>query len=272
MVRMLGAVVATALTVTCAVAGAATTQVNAVDRPGPAAKPGKPTVTLSVPTSVVEGDVLTIQARIGRLDGARRVELLRATGSVWDVIDTARVRKKRTFNFEDLAGTGDSVRYRVKLLLDKGSASSETSLVTIWHWTPMTDFETYYKSPGIAFTNNTRITLSGIKYRGGWEAEGDYGVWESRVSPGRHCSQLRGIAGLDDASSDGASAVVSVISDEATTVYVSPTLVPGTPVPFQVAIGTPFRLGVQAARTSLPIQKVYPAIASPELLCTGLGS
>lgn len=259
----LGAVLATAL---------ACTAVPAVAVPAEPLGTPKPRVTLSVPTTVVEGEPFSLRARVSRTTGARQVQLLAAApGAPWQVVSKTRARKKRTYSFTATAGPEDTVRYRVKVLYERGTVSSTPASTAVWHWTPMTDFEPYLQTPGVSFGNNVHITINGVGYRGGWETYGKYGVWESRVTPGRHCSALRGVVGISDDSADGSSAVVTVTAEETTPVYTSPTLTPGMSVPFQVALATPFRLGVSATRTSLPTLAAYPALATPELLCTGLG-
>ena len=97
-----------------------------------------------------------------------------------------------------------------------------------------------------------------------------YPSYESRYTVGRHCKAIRGVAGVSDKSADRSSAVVSVVADETTTVFTSGTLSPGMAEQFEVDLAKPYRLSIQAQRTSPADQAAYPAIGSPELLCTGL--
>jgi hypothetical protein len=266
--RPLGAVLATALALTSA---AATTAAAANLSTHATKGAGKPKVTLTLPASVVEGEKFTLEAKLSRTEGAKQVQLQRADGSAWAVVDKSRARKKKTYKLHDVAGADDQVRYRVKVLYDGGPAAvSPPTQTTVWHWTPIGAFDAYYNSPGINFGTRVHIWLNGVDYPDGWETYGKYGTWESRFTPGRHCTALRGVAGISDDSADGSSAVVSVVSEDTTVVYASPALTPGMAVPFQIAIDAPYRLSMKAARTSQPNAPAYPAIAAAELLCTGL--
>jgi hypothetical protein len=229
-------------------------------------------VKLTVPATVVEGDAFTVTAKVSRTEGAKQVQLQRAvTGSGWELVAKVKARARKTYTFPTSAGPEDLVRYRVKVLMHEGRAvTSGPVQTTVWHWTPMTDFGTYSQTSGVDFGNNVHITLSGVTYRGGWETYGKNATWESRITPGRNCRAFRGLLGVSDSSDDGSSAVISLAADD-TPVYQSPSLTPGTVTPVQLDLALPFRLAIRAQRTSNPSLSVSPAIATPELLCTGLG-
>ena len=262
--RILGPVVATALVLTAVPATTATAE------PGPARKVK---VSVTLPTTVVEGERFTLEAKLSRTDGAKTIQLQRATtGSGWELVAKSKVRKKKTYTFTDIAGADDLMRYRIKVKREKGGAlTSAPAETAVWHWRPMTDFDSYFQTPGVSYGNNVHMTISGVTYRGGWETSGKTGSWETRITPGRHCRSFRGLVGVTDDSADGSSAVISLVADETTTVYTSPTLAPGAALPVQLDLALPFRLSVRAQRLSSPAVEVYPALANPELLCTGVG-
>jgi len=261
--RTFGTLIATALVLTA---------VPAVTATADPASARKVKVSVSLPATLVEGDRFTVVAKVSKPSEAKQVQLLRATTGGWELVAKTKVRKKKSYSFQDVAGSLDVVRYRVKVVLDGGGAvASQPAQAAVWHWTPMTDFDPYYGTPGVEFGNNVHITLNGVSYRGGWETTGKSGPWETRITPGRNCRAFRGVVGVTDESADGSSAVLSLVTDETTTVYQSPPLTPGAAVPVQLDLATPYRLAVRAQRTSAPPLSAFPAIATPELLCTGLG-
>jgi hypothetical protein len=181
------------------------------------------------------------------------------------------VRGRTKHTFRAVAGADDSQRFRARVsYAHHKPETSRPVATTVWHWTDMMDFTAYDYSHGISSNANNHFRMNGIDYRGGWFTSGSYYTWEMRFTPGRHCKAFRGIAGLTDDSADGASGAVQLVADETTQVFTSTTLTPGMDQPFQVDLATPYRLFIEAQRTSPAGQAAYPAIANPELLCTGL--
>lgn len=85
-------------------------------------------------------------------------------------------------------------------------------------------------------------------------------AWEARVTPGRNCTSFRAVLGLADTSHDGSSGVISFTTDEATTIYQSPTLTPGMTLPVTLDLARPYRFGMAAANTSADKVQSYPMV------------
>ncbi len=236
-------------------------------------RPRKPRVSLSAPSSVVEGDRFTVVVKIGRDEGAKVVQLeqqVSVHGNVsWQTVGKARVKKKKKYQFRAVGGEADTVVLRARVVYSKGRPATSDPLTTsVWHWLTLGSFDPYSHTTGVNDNGITAFTLNGLSLRG-WFTTGSAKSWESRFTLGRHCQAMRGLAGVRDDSADGSSAQVRLLADDVL-VFASSTLSPGTSQQFQVALATPFRLAVQASNTSLTPVTVYPAIANPQLLCTGL--
>ncbi len=267
MLRTFGAVTATALVLAAVPAISATGDVSQ--------RPAKRKVTLTVPAHVVEGDQFTVVVKVGRVDGAEVVRLeqqVSVHGKLsWQTVGKAKAKQKKKYEFRAVGGEADTLTYRARVVYDSGRpATSAPSISTVWHWKPLGAFDPYSHSSGVNDNGISSFNLNGLSFHG-WFTTGSMKSWESRFTLGRHCQAMRGVAGVRDESADGSSAVVRLLADDVP-IYTSPTLTPGTAQPFQVALALPFRLAVQAQNISPPSVTVYPAIANPELLCTGLAT
>lgn len=242
-----------------------------------AMRTGKPRVTISVPDQLVEGDRFDVVVNVGRAREAVQVVLQQQVTDLlgdtsWQIVKRAKVRGKRKHTFHAVAGTEDSQRYRARVTYRDGKpAMTRPVASTVWHWTDMMAFRAYSYTLGVNSSAYNHFRMNGIDYTGGWATYGTYATWELRFTPGRHCKAFRGVAGLTDDSTDGSSGAIQLIADETTTAFSSATLTPGMDQPFQVDLATPYRLFIEAQKTSSAGQAAYPAIGNPELLCTGLG-
>jgi hypothetical protein len=241
----------------------------------PAPHTTRAAVTVSVPDSLVEGDRFNVTVHVSRTHDARRVLLQRSTldytgNRRWETVAKAKVHG-HTRSFAEVAGTDDVERYRARVEYARGRpARSRSASAVVWHWGSMMQFTAYAVSNGISSNGSNQFRMNGTEYHGGWFASyGDYVSWDLRFTPGRHCRAFRGVVGHTDASADGASAQLQLVADDVVA-YASPPLTPGMSQPFVVDIATPYRLYIQAQRTSPTGQRAYPAIGDPELLCTGL--
>lgn len=266
MLRTIGAVTATALVLAAVPAISATADQTQ--------RPGKPTVTITVPAELVEGEQVIVAVKVSRTDGAKQVQLqqrvARSGGFTWETVATTKARKKKDYRFPTVAGEDDSIELRARVVFRVGRAAiSEPAVSVVWHWTQLSYFPPYSHTAGANDNGFSVFTVNGQSYHG-WFASGALKSWESRFTPGRHCKAMRGVAGVRDDSADGSTALVRVLADDVP-VYTSPTLTPGMAQPFQVDLALPYRLAIQAQNTSLTPLPVFPAIGSPELLCTGLG-
>lgn len=95
-------------------------------------------------------------------------------------------------------------------------------------------------------------------------------AWEARVTPGRNCTSFRAVLGLADTSHVGSSGVISFTTDEATTIYQSPTLTPGMTLPVTLDLARPYRFGMAAANTSADKVQSYPMVGDAAFYCTGI--
>ncbi len=267
MLRITGAVAATALVLAAVPAISATADVSL--------RPGKPKVNLAVPADVVEGERFKVEVKLSRVDGAKLVQLeqqVSVHGDMrWQAVGKAKAKKKKKYQFTAVGGEADSLAYRARVVYHDGKRIfSDPSASTVWHWKPLGAFDPYSHSSGVNDNGISSFNLNGLSVHG-WFTTGSMKTWESRFTLGRHCQAMRGVAGVRDESADGSSAVVRLLADEVP-VYTSPTLTPGAAQPFQVALALPFRLAVQAQNTSSTPLSVYPAVANAELLCTGLAT
>jgi hypothetical protein len=266
MLRTTGAVAATVLVLAAVPAISATADGTH--------RGGKPKVTLKVPAAVVEGDQFTVVVKVGRVDGAKQVRLEQyvaasAGGHTWQLVGKANAKHKKTYKFKAVGGEEDTVSFRARVVYRDGKpAKSKPSASTVWHWTSLGSFDSYSSTNGVNDSEVSAFNLGGVAYYG-WFTTGPFKSWESRYTLGGHCQAIRGVAGVRDESAEGSSALVRLLADDVP-VYTSPTLTPGTPQAFQVALATPYRLAVQAQNTSATPKSVYPAVVRPELLCTGL--
>lgn len=261
------AVLATAL----ALAAAPTTGRAATDQTLERAK--KPKVTVTLPNSLVEGDRLIVKVKVGRTQEAKRILLQRFTTDIfgntsWETVKKAKVAGKKRHTFGAVAGEGDTERYRARVLYaDAKPAMSKPASATVWHWSALTDMPDYYKTVGIF--ESASGPINGVQYNGVFTYGSSYSSWEIRYTLGRHCRALRGVLGVGDNSADGSSAVISLVQDETHAILTSATLTPGMDQRFQVDLALPYRLSVQMQETSPADEAAYPAIGTPELLCTG---
>ena len=232
-------------------------------------------VSLTMPTNLVEGDAFTIQVKVGRNDNAKVVQLQQQVDGArgWQTVGKTKAKHKKKYEFHAVSGAGDTVSYRAKVVYrDSKPVTSEPSMSTVWHWTSLAAFVPYSHTAGVNDNHISSFTLNGAPYHG-WFTTGAFKTWESRYTVGRHCNAIRGVAGVRDESADGSTAVVRLLADDVP-VYASPTLTPGTAQTFQVALPSmPYRLAVQGQNigATAPQLPVYPAVGTPELLCTGLG-
>jgi hypothetical protein len=242
-----------------------------------ALRAGQPRVTVTVPDQLVEGDRFDVVVKVGRARDAKQVLLQQLQTDIygqtgWETVRKAKVRGKKKHVFHVVAGAEDDQRYRARALYDDGKATmSKPVATTVWHWTNMMEFRAYSYTLGVNSSAYNHFRMNGTDYTGGWATYGNYATWELRFTPGRHCKAFRGVAGLTDDSKDGSSGAIQLVADDTTTAFSSTTLTPGMDQPFQVDLATPYRLFIEAQKTSPADQAAYPAIGNPELLCTGLG-
>lgn len=242
----------------------------------PAPSPRPAVVVHDSDREVVEGDRIAITARVPKARAARRVVLERLKMPVyegigsptWETVRSVAARGRARIRFKTLAQQPDieKLRIRVTYKNQRKSALSRPVSLKVWSWVPLREIPTYYSSPSASLVE---LPIGGRKYPAWGAYFGSALSYESRFTAGRNCKTFRGIAGLTDASQDGATGTVQVSADEQL-VWSSPTLTPGVTVPIELALSLPYRFALVATNTSSPGVRSYPAVGNPELLCSGL--
>jgi hypothetical protein len=138
----------------------------------------------------------------------------------------------------------------------------------------LSEYDPHYETGGAIFGTTT---INGKAYTGWGAASFSHvGAWESRFTPGRHCTTFRGVLGLGDISADGSSGTIAFTADD-TDIYQSPVLTPGMAVPVAIPLtAKPYRFGIRltdttpGATTGRDAFEAWPVIGEPALRCTGV--
>lgn len=225
---------------------------------------------------VVEGDLVSITARVPKARAAKRVVLERLKMPVyegigsptWETVRSVAARGRARIKFSALAQQPDveKLRIRVTYKSQRKSLLSKPVSLKVWSWVPLREISSYYSSTTVTLSE---LSIGGRSYPAWGAYYGSATSYESRFTPGRNCKTFRGIAGLTDVSHDGATGTVQVSADDQP-VWSSPSLTPGTTVPFELALDLPYRFSLLATNTSPAGVRSYPAVGNPELLCSGL--
>ena len=238
----------------------------------------RPRVTVSGGAStVVEGDVIRVVAKVPAARTAKRVTLERLAMPVyeglgsptWEIVKSSAVRGRARIKFKSIAQQPNLERLRVRVQYrdHRRAIVSKPVRIEVWSWVQLREFPAYQETLG---AGTAELPIAGRTYTA-WGAI--YGSslrsWESRYTPGRNCKVFRGVAGLVDTSADGSTGTIQLFADEAPA-WTSPALTPGAAVPFEVSLNLPYRFALLATNTSAATVKAFPAIGDPELLCTGL--
>ncbi len=197
-------------------------------------------------------------------------EYLGDSTPVWTAVRSRRVTNGGSLILKMVAD--DSVTQRIRAVITYTSGDRSTSRpanVKIWHWINLYDFDAYYSAGAIWDSQFISFAMNGDTWLG-WQTYSSSSMWESRYTLGRHCKAFRGTLGLKDDSSDGTTATVTLLTDETTEVYTSPTLVPGAVEQVEFDLARPYRFSIQGRDTtpdSEATHVVHPAIGTPQFLC-----
>jgi hypothetical protein len=231
-------------------------------------------IKIRMPRSVIEGERFKVHVTVARPAEAKAVTLEERGTNVfgdttWSSVKSKAVNGRNKLVIKTLVDEDGSGRYRavVSYRYDK-PARSKPARTQVWRWTYLYDFDSYYSTAGVAGQYGGGFAMNGTQYNG-WSTYGDYPSWEERFTLGRHCSAIRGDVGVTDDSGDGTSATIALAGD-GQPLFTSATLTPGMVQRVELKLGRPYRLSIQAVETSAADLRVYPAIGTPELLCTGL--
>ena len=232
-----------------------------------------PKAVVKAPAQVSEGDRVTLNVRVPNAKDAMRVELQERVSGVYanTWTDRGSKRAKARMEFRTTIVAENEALYRVAVTYRDRTRPvvSKPVELTVWRWVELRDFTPYYESPLAGYGSTT---MNGDVYAvwGGY-AGSTQRAWEARVTPGRNCTRFRAVLGLADSSDDRSSGVISFSVEEATTVYQSPTLVPGMTLPVELDLASkPFRFGLSAANTSPDKVKGYPMVGNGAFYCTGI--
>jgi hypothetical protein len=230
-----------------------------------------PKAHVSAPSSVVEGDRYVVTIKAPR--SADRVLLQHQVTDVlgnatWEVVKRFKVRGHTKLSYRAVAGTAETDVYRAQVVSQgRRPSMSKAARTTVWHWTSLLKFATYDRTPG-SYDFMTSFAMNGVQ-RSGWFAYLGYSSYSTGWTVGRHCTAFRADAGVTDKTKPGASATIQLTADDVP-VFTSGPLTPGMTQRVELPLASPYRLAVQAQDTSPEGLQGYPALGSPELLCTGL--
>ncbi|MFC7497068.1 MULTISPECIES: hypothetical protein [unclassified Nocardioides] len=256
-----------------AVRSAASFRAHAVARP--VLRPSK--------SQVDEGDRFTLTATVKSPKTATRAVLQKWYVPLyygtprWEPVKSLRVGGKSQIAFKRVATDENSERYRLVVTYKKTKKPvvSKPTSVTVWRWIPLKEYDPYYASESLAMIFGT-ATINGVAYSGWGAASYSHtGTWESRFTPGRHCTSFKAILGLGDISADGSSGSVSFTADDKP-IYTSPALTPGMSVPVTASLAKPYRFGIQlldttpGGTTGRDEAEAWPVLGEPAFLCTGV--
>lgn len=232
---------------------------------------GRTVRVVSAPSNLTEGDRYPVVVKVGSAAKAKKVQIQTRTQdiygtTVWETARTKKVRGHSRQKFTLVAGPTNPLRQRALVTYEDGQkVRSQAFRVTTWRWFDLPLFSSYYYTANTYSSRYATFTIAGSAYSGWFGGGTRETAWESRHTPGRHCTAFRGVAGVTDTSMDGSSAQITLVADETTVVYQSPTLMPGAAHPFEVSLARPYRIAVQARLTST--NRATPAIGAPQLLC-----
>lgn len=245
----------------------------------------KPSVALTGPKTVVEGTNYKLIAKIAKPRSASRVTLESHSVSqyglendAWQKVSSTKVRGRSKITFELKAGTDREDYYRVAVsyvgIKGVKAAVSKPARVDLMHWFDGLGGAYYEAGEG---TDVVGFQMAGRAWRGwhmygGTSATSDYTLIAD-------CTEFKATVGLTDDSDDNGTGTLtlSVINphDAVTTIYTSPTLIPGVTADITLKLAKPYRFGVDALNTSTPVTNgtttttpiADPAVGNPRFLC-----
>ena len=240
-------------------------------------------VLKSSKSQVNEGDRFTLTATVRSPKTATRAVLQKWYVPLyygtprWEPVKSLRVGGKSKIAFKRIATDENSERYRLVVIYKKTKRPvvSTPTTVTVWRWVPLKEYDPYYASESLAMIFGT-ATINGVAYSGWGAASYSHtGTWESRFTPGRHCTSFKAVLGLGDISADGSSGTISFTADDKP-IYNSPALTPGMSVPLTITLAKPYRFGIQlldttpGGTTGRDEVEAWPVLGAPAFLCTGV--
>jgi hypothetical protein len=231
-----------------------------------------PTVTVTAPANKVEGDRFKVTVRIGAARKATTLSLQKQVENIyrqleWSTVRTLKTAGRARVQVPSVADELSKDRFRAVVRYTDGrSVMSKPAAVTVWHWYDLHRFPEYYETDGVLNSDLFSFAMNGDEWIG-WYTYGAHEMWEARYTPGRNCKAFRGVAGVQDQSSDGSTGEITLVADETEIVYTSPELSPGMVAPFEISLDRPYRFAIQARDTSPEGAYAAPAIGAAQFLC-----
>ena len=274
--RPLVAVLLTLGLMSSVVAAASAEKGTSSGAPAVEARVTAPVAKLAAPRQVTEGDRYTVSINLKRTSLLRRIHVQHRVTDVfgdrsWQTVKKLKPPSGKRLSYRTVAG--DTDREIIRVLLQPKSGRPITSKpvsVDVWHWYPLTTFDSYYATAGVADYNGNQFAMNGRTYTGSWYTYGTARSWESRYTLGRKCTNMSGTFGLTDSSADGSSATVQVLAEGVEPVYVSPTLAPGAVDTRLTPLASPYRISILGTNTSPDKVLAYPAVGDLQFLCHGV--
>ncbi|MDP2775223.1 MAG: hypothetical protein Q8O61_16850 [Nocardioides sp.] len=244
------------------------------DRTSPPA-PARSVKVVQRPKQVTEGQRAEITVKVAAPGQAKTVRIETRGEDIfgnpeWTTLKRALVRGRAKVRLAvTVTGVNTQVFRAVAVYKDKKSAASKPFPVIVWRWMGLHEFNSYYSTPGVYDSEYLAFPMNGHQYIG-WQTYGSYGAWETRYTLGRHCRRMQGVFGVHDQSADGSTAKITVLADDQP-LFESNALSPGTVQVVSRAMPRAYRISILAQTTSEdPSNYAYPAIGTPQFLCTGL--
>lgn len=263
---------------------AATAAVIVSALPAAASPPAGESRNASIPKATVksstdvatEGDRITLRVRVPDASNAKRVVLQeRMTDvfgdAVWSEADSKRARSRVVFKRTVTAANEAAYRVAVSYRGRSKPVVSPAEKLTVWRWIELREFSPYFSTSSLVGIGDDAMNGAAYETWGLHYTISSPRAWESRITPGRHCTAFRAVLGLSDRSADSSSGSISFTADDAL-VYQSPVLTPGMTVPVTLDLARPYRFGLAAANTSPESVRAYPMVGNGALYCTGIAS
>jgi hypothetical protein len=238
--------------------------------------------SLKAPAVVIEGARFAVAVSVPTPRRATRVQLQFRDQHDYDFQSTLTWTNKATMRtkgrsqvvFHLRADQAHQAWFRA-VVSYRGSTRSVTSAgvrVNYQHWFPLSSFSRYYSAG--SSVDWMSFAMAGSAWNG-WYANGPAG--EARYTLGSGCVRMRAAAGVTDASSDGATALITLATiapgGAVTTLYNSPDLIAGQTVSIDLTLAKPYRFSITGQDTTpavtdeSPQPRAFAALGDAQFLC-----
>jgi len=221
-------------------------------------------VTITVTDTAPEvGDKIRIK---GTVDPAARgskvlLQVRYENRKAWKTVGRDRLNGNGRYSFKDKVGSVRERDYRVVAPAASGRSRSVSDrvAVTVFGWRSLTSIPIVI---GSAVNSGNEVRINGVSYPHSLVSSALSTTGSISYNLDRECTNLRGVAGLSDASPVNGSATVAIAADGVTKVSQSFALTQSAPVALDVT--DVFRLSVSMTRTNDGLG----AFGTPEVYCS----